>query len=235
VKHSSELSSAAISANDPALVPSSDQADSSLKHDSKIDTEGHSTIAIPMSVDGSPDVNTIFTKPLRAQSSQVSTDNPRITTPARSASAESTMSSHSNRSINSDHSSAVPGTTDGVTTPQRKPSGNANPLAAAEKQKVILNMALEEILLVTYRPDCAANDSSMYFAGSTAAAPAASPTKTNGSFPQIGVENVSELICARLIEGRENRGAMSYLVGALKRLANREQLAEEKLREELQR
>lgn len=84
-----------------------------------------------------------------------------------------------------------------------------------------LTLALEGILLVTYRQE-ASNSNVKYL-----------QSGNDDSMHYLTVNNISEVICTRLFEGKEYGGAVGYLSGCFKRLVIKEQSCDDKIRPDL--
>lgn len=91
-----------------------------------------------------------------------------------------------------------------------------------DKSVLQLTLALESILLSTYRQE-ALNANIKYFQGG------------NSTNHNLNSANISEIICTRLSESKEYGGAVNYLTGCFKRLVSKEQSADDKIRPELAR
>lgn len=89
-----------------------------------------------------------------------------------------------------------------------------------DKQTLALSLALESIMQITLRQE-AANNNLKYIANQEANY-------------YLTVSNLSEIICTKLVEGREFGGAVNYLSGCFKRLAAKESTSDDKLKTDLQ-
>jgi hypothetical protein len=180
----------------------------------------------------------VSTSPVNSDQPDKNTISPLLISPSRAVSAPVAASAQTSK-----QASATPparaASADTNTSTASTPSKQQQQQQTAEhKQRVMLNLALEEILLVTYRRECANNDANMLLLQS-------GQTQTQAqSQVYLSVGNVSECVCSRLTESgsahaqartHTNKGAMSYLISCLKRSAAKEQLAtDEKMRDDLQ-
>lgn len=93
-----------------------------------------------------------------------------------------------------------------------------SPPQKVDKYTLTLTLALESILLVTFRQE-ASNSSVKYL-------PSSDNKFLSGS-------NISEIICARLVGGKEFGGAVGYLIGCFKRFQLKETGSDDRLRQDL--
>lgn len=93
-----------------------------------------------------------------------------------------------------------------------------------DKYTLTLTLALESILLITLRQE-ASNSTIKYLSSSN------SNSTMNNKF--LSGSNISELICSRLVEGKEFGGAVGYLIGCYKRFQSKETASDDKLRQDL--
>ena len=97
-------------------------------------------------------------------------------------------------------------------------SNIANPYKL-DKQALLLTMALENVMQVTFRPETA-NINVKYISPGEGA-------------PVLSSSNISEVICDRLSEDSMFGGAVGYLSGCYKRIISKESGTDENTRNEL--
>jgi hypothetical protein len=90
-----------------------------------------------------------------------------------------------------------------------------------DKYSLSLSLTLEGIMMSTFRQE-AANSSIIFIQNQD-------PTHC------ISPSNLSELICSRLVDNRENGGAVGYLSNCYKRLILKESGSDDKMRIDLNR
>jgi hypothetical protein len=103
---------------------------------------------------------------------------------------------------------------------KRQSSESSGSLTPGRGAQLAINIALESILLVTYRRE-AVTDTIRYMDSGMS------------EDKYIDHTNISEIVCTLLMENQEAGGAIGYLTGCYRRLVAKENAVNERVREDL--